>query len=88
MEDFGKRLYDRAQIMFKSKLLKINSFQVCQTVYKHFSKEEAIEAARQETIQRVALYVKDHPRARPTEIQSKVEEEINIFKLKLKTMGV
>ena len=63
-------------------------FQVCQTVYKHFSKTEVIDAARAETIQRIAAYVKDHPRARPAEIQSKVEEEIIIFKLKLKTLGV
>jgi len=61
---------------------------VCQTVYKHFSKADAIDAARSETILRIAAYVKDHPRARPGEIQSKVEEEIGIFKLKLKTMGV
>lgn len=61
---------------------------VCQTVYKHFSKTEAIDAARTETIQRIAVYVKDHPRARPVEIQSKVEEEITLFKLRLKTLGV
>lgn len=61
---------------------------VCQTVYKHFSKTDEIDAARSETILRIAAYVKDHPRAKPGEIQSKVEEEIALFKLKLKTMGV
>jgi len=61
---------------------------VCQTVYKHFSKTDAIDAARAETIQRIAAYVKDNPRAKPADIQSKVEEEIGLFKLKLKTLGV
>ena len=61
---------------------------VCQTVYKHFSKTDEIDAARAETIQRVAAYVKDHPRARPAEIQSKVDEEITLFKLKLTALGV
>ena len=64
------------------------AFQVCQAVYKHFSKTEAIDAARTETIQNIAAYVKDHPRARPAEIQTKVEEEIVLFKLKLKALGV
>ena len=61
---------------------------VCQTVYKHFSKTDEIDAARAETIQKVAAYVKDHPRARPAEIQSKVDEEIILFKLKLTALGV
>lgn len=61
---------------------------VCQTVYKHFSKTDAIDAARSETIQRIASYVKDNPRARPGDLQSKVEEEIGLFKLKLKALGV
>jgi hypothetical protein len=56
-------------------------------VYKHFSKTDAIDAAREETIQSIAAYVKDHPRARPAEIQTKVEEEIMLFKLKLVYMS-
>jgi len=31
----------------------------------------------------IATYVKEHPRARPNEIQMKVEDEINAFKTKL-----
>ena len=65
-----------------------NYKKVCQTVYKHFSKTDEIDAARAETIQKVAAYVKDHPRARPAEIQSKVDEEITLFKLKLTALGV
>ena len=57
-------------------------------MYKHFSKTDEIDAARAETIQRIAGYVKDNPRARPAEIQTKVEEEIMLFKLKLKVLGV
>ena len=62
--------------------------QAGQAVYKHFSKTDAIDAARAETIQSIAGYVKDNPRARPAEIQTKVEEEIMLFNLKLKVLGV
>ena len=44
-------------------------FQVCQTLFKHLSKEDEIEAARTETILRIAAYVKAHPHARPHEIR-------------------
>jgi len=57
--------------------------QVAQKAYKHFSGADKIEALRQETILNIAAYVKEHPRARPNEIQMKVEDEINAFKTKL-----
>ena len=61
---------------------------VGQAMYKHFSKTDAVDAARAETIQSIAAYVKDNPQAKPSEIQTKVDEEISLFKLKLKILGV
>ena len=54
-----------------------------QKAYTHLSGADKIEALRQETILNIATYVKEHPRARPNEIQMKVEDEINAFKTKL-----
>ena len=59
---------------------------MCQDVYKHLSKEDEIEAARNEAILNIAKYTKEHPRARQSEIQHKVEEEINIFKMKIQKL--
>ena len=61
-------------------------FQVCQDVYKHLSKEDEIDAARNEAIVNIAQYAKEHPRARQSDLQHKVEEEINIFKLKIQKL--
>lgn len=58
--------------------------QLVQRAYNHLSGADKIEALRQETILNIANYVKEHPRARPNEIQMKVEDEINQFKTKLK----
>jgi len=60
--------------------------QLVQKAYHHLSGADKVEALRQETIMNIATYVKEHPRARPNEIQIKVEDEINIFKQKLKNI--
>ena len=43
-----------------------------------------LETARADVIANVANYVKTHPRARPHEIQQYVEEQIAVFKTKIK----
>ena len=58
--------------------------QLVQRAYNHLSGADKVEALRQETILNIANYIKEHPRARPNEIQMKVEDEINEFKTKLK----
>lgn len=95
LNNHGDTLQQMALLAYLSKgeqakpfLQATTAAKVCQTVYKHFSKTDEIDAARSETIQRITVYVKDHPRARPAEIQSKVEEEIALFKLKLMALGV
>lgn len=60
--------------------------QLLQKAHHHLSGEDAVEALRQETIMNIATYIKDHPRARPNEIQMKVEDEINLFKEKLQAV--
>ena len=57
-------------------------------VHTQFSKTDIIDAARSETIQRIAAYVKDNPETEPEDFQSKVVEEIGLFELKLKRLGV
>ena len=57
-------------------------------MHTQFSKTDTIDAARSETIQRIAAYVKDNPETKPEELQSKVAEEIGLFKLKLQRLGV
>ena len=57
-------------------------------MHTQFSKTDTIDAARSETIQRIAAYVKDNPEIKPEELQSKVAEEIGLFKLKLQRLGV
>ena len=47
------------------------------------SQEDKIEQARNDCILNVAAYVKANPRARPMEIQKKVQDEIEIFKAKI-----
>ena len=62
------------------------TLQVCYGFYKKFSKEDEIEAARTETILRIAQYVKTHPHARPHELRAKVDDEINLFRVKLQSI--
>jgi hypothetical protein len=59
---------------------------VCHALYKQLSKEDEIEAARAETILRIAAYVKSHPHARPNELRAMLEDEINLFKVKLQNI--
>lgn len=61
-------------------------FQVCYGFYKKFSREDEIEAARTETILRIAQYVKTHPHARPHELRAKLDDEINLFRVKLQSI--
>ena len=50
-------------------------------VYKRLSSESSeVEEARQRVILNVAAYVKANPRARPGDIQQKVNEEIQLFR--------
>lgn len=70
----------------KPYLQAITAANVYNNAYKSFSKNDEIDAARNEAILNIAKYVKEHPRARQSEIQQKVEEEINIFKLKIATL--
>ena len=60
-----------------------NFFQVGKAAWKLVSKEDKIEKAREECILNVSAYVKANPRARPNEIQKKVQDEIEIFKAKI-----
>ena len=52
-------------------------------MWKAVSQEDKIEQARNDCILNVAAYVKANPRARPMEIQKKVQDEIEIFKAKI-----
>ena len=52
-------------------------------MWKAVSQEDKIEKARNDCILNVAAYVKANPRARPMEIQKKVQDEIEIFKVKI-----
>ena len=52
-------------------------------MWKVVSQEDKIEQARNDCILNVAAYVKANPRARPMEIQKKVQDEIEIFKVKI-----
>ena len=59
------------------------NFKVGKSVWKAVSQEDKIEQARNDCILNVAAYVKANPRARPMEIQKKVQDEIEIFKAKI-----
>ena len=63
-----------------------NYFKVGRSVFKYVSKDDEIERIRNETIVNIAAYVKANPRARPQEIQKKVEEEIELFKVKINAL--
>ena len=63
-------------------------FQVAVDVHKRLtSKDDQMEALRNETILNIAKYVKEHPRARPQEIQNKLESEIAAFKAKVQLVS-
>ena len=62
-------------------------FQVVVDVQKHLNRTDEIDAARNEAVLNIAKYVKDHPRARQSEIQHKVEEEVALFKLKIQKLS-
>ncbi len=56
----------------------------CRTLFSSASSSEAaLERARTEAILNVSKWVKEHPRARPSEVQAKVEEEVAQFKIKI-----
>lgn len=55
-------------------------------MFKYVSKDEQIERLRNETIVNIAAYVKANPRARPQDLQKKVEEEIELFKAKINAL--
>jgi len=61
----------------------ITTYKVGKSVWKAVSQEDKIEQARNDCILNVAAYVKANPRARPMEIQKKVQDEIEIFKAKI-----
>ncbi len=50
------------------------------------SKEDQIEKARNDCILNISAYIKNNPRARPPEIQKKVQEEIEVFKTKINAL--
>jgi hypothetical protein len=50
------------------------------------SQEDQIDAARNECILNISAFIKSHPRARPQEIQKKVQDEVEIFKNKISNM--
>ena len=52
----------------------------------YVSKDEQIERLRNDTIVNIAAYVKANPRARPQDLQKKVEEEIELFKAKINAL--
>merc|ERR1711862_147049 len=61
----------------------ITTYKVAKSTWKLVSQEDKIEQARNDCILNVSAYVKANPRARPNEIQKKVQEEIEIFKAKI-----
>merc|ERR1711997_103059 len=61
----------------------ITTYKVGKSVWKVVSQEDKIDKAREECILNVSAYVKNNPRARPNEIQKKVQDEIEIFKAKI-----
>ncbi|XP_040569063.1 uncharacterized protein [Lepeophtheirus salmonis] len=50
------------------------------------SNDDKIEAARLEAVLNISKYVKDHPRASQSDIQKKVVEEINTFKINIQSL--
>jgi len=64
----------------------ITTYKVGRSVFKYVSKDEQIERLRNETIVNIAAYVKANPRARPQDLQKKVEEEIELFKAKINAL--
>ena len=55
-------------------------------MFKYVSKEDQIERIRNETIVNIAAFIKSNPRARPQDIQKKVQEEIELFKVKINAL--
>ena len=61
----------------------ITTYKVGKSVWNYVRKDDQIEKARNECIVNVAAFIKANPRARPPEIQRKVQEEIELFKTKI-----
>eukprot|EP00088_Acartia_fossae_P047978 TRINITY_DN52184_c0_g1_i1.p1 TRINITY_DN52184_c0_g1~~TRINITY_DN52184_c0_g1_i1.p1 ORF type:complete len:103 (+),score=12.76 TRINITY_DN52184_c0_g1_i1:43-351(+) len=64
----------------------ITTFKLCNSVLKTLSKEDEIEAARAETTLAIAKWVKDHPYATQAQTQAEVQQQIDIFKQKIKNI--
>ena len=52
------------------------------------SKDDDLEAARQQVILNIAKFVKERPHARPAEVQQKVQEEVDAFAAKIRTRQI
>uniref|UniRef100_A0A0L8GQ15 Uncharacterized protein n=1 Tax=Octopus bimaculoides TaxID=37653 RepID=A0A0L8GQ15_OCTBM len=59
---------------------------VVHNIWKRVSDEPKIEALRNQTIMSIAAYVKDHPRARESELISEIEKRIEEFKTAVENM--
>ncbi len=65
----------------------VTTAKVAVDLYRRVSAPDAgIEAARAEAILNVSKYVKAHPRARPSELQQVVEQEVEAFKNKIRNL--
>ena len=73
-------------MFIKYKFFLLCILQVGRAAFKFVSKEDETERLRNEVIVNIAAYVKANPRARPDQIQKKVEEEIEQFKVKLNAL--
>lgn len=61
----------------------ITAYKVSKSVWNFVSKEDKIEQARNDCILNISAYIKNNPRARPQELQQKVQQEIELFKTKI-----
>ncbi|GIY31724.1 uncharacterized protein CDAR_47221 [Caerostris darwini] len=57
---------------------------ILKSFYDDCTKQDDVEAAKNETILAIAQYVKEHPRASERELQHEVEKQLAIFAEKIK----
>ncbi|XP_023326898.1 uncharacterized protein LOC111700253 isoform X1 [Eurytemora carolleeae] len=64
----------------------ITAARLCMSAYKHFSKEDELDAARAETTLAIAKWVKEHPYATQAQTQAELEKQILLFKQKIQNI--
>lgn len=59
---------------------------LCRNVLKTLTKDEEIEAARNETTLAIAKWVKEHPYATQAQTAAELQNQIQLFKLKIQNI--